>query len=248
MLCEYIMKKQASLQGTFKKSFRFATLCALVAVAEVGSARNSCGENVAVSTVYFVPHVLDYCSSPKPCAAFKRAVRMQGSGTLPGNKVLKYTGKTEDLGSCETAFGASGNCLIPYISVAADPRYYSMGDIIEMPAYKGKKITLPNGISFIHPGFFIVQDTGGAIKGKNRFDFFTGSLGMNNIMNVFGTRGPDDMRLADKTECSSHKKFDVVRRGSSQYSMSLAAIESVVNDMYSSSSKVMVASANSGAR
>lgn len=156
---------------------------------------------------------------------------MQGSGTLPGNKLLTYTGKVLPMGSCDTAFGASGKCLTPFISVAADPRYYSMGDIIQMPSFKGKVITLPNGKTMIHPGYFIVQDTGDVIRGANRFDFFTGSYGMFNANNAFGAKASHATRLLDKTDCSSNKQFSVVRRGHISYENSLASIEDAIRDV-----------------
>lgn len=235
---------------SLKKSMKFVPMvvCSLVAMGEVGSARNSCPDGLAQSTVYFVPHIKNYCPSSTPCEKFKRQVRMQGSGTLPGNKLLTYTGKTVDLGSCQTAFGASGNCLIPYISIAADPRYYSMGDIIDMPSLKGKTVTLPDGKTMKHPGYFIVHDTGGAIKGKNRFDFFTGGYEMRDPDNSFGTKASHDMQMVDKNVCTNNKRYSVVRRGSSDHQQKLLAIEDALRGSSDSSQRVMVASASGGTR
>ena len=61
-------------------------------------------------------------------------------------------------------------CLEPYYSVAADLSIYNLGDVIYMPILKGVK--LPNGK--IHDGYVIVRDSGQKIKGRGRFDFFTG--------------------------------------------------------------------------
>jgi membrane-bound lytic murein transglycosylase A len=189
-----------------------------------------CPQGIATTTMYFVPHVKDYCSSSQPCKAFKNEVKLQGAGTLPGNKILTYTGAILNLGSCKTAIGASGKCLTPFISVAADPRFYSMGDIISMPALKGKKIRMPDGTTMIHPGYLVVDDTGGAIKGANRFDFFTGSYNMTDSKNAFGVNGPDDTKMSGKKECVARKAFTVVRRSSAQYGTALASIEDAVND------------------
>jgi len=185
-----------------------------------------CAQNVASTTTYFVPHIKDYCPEPEesPCPKFPREVRMQGTGTLAGNKVLRYTGKVEYLGKCSTAIGAAGKCLLPYFSVAADPRFYRMGDIINMPGMKGKTVTMPDGTEMEHPGFFIVHDTGGAVKGPNRFDFFTGSMGLLNTKNTFGAKNPLTSMSA-KNQCSSRKRFSVIRRGSDKYQQSLAMIE-----------------------
>lgn len=159
---------------------------------------------------------------------------------MPGGKLLTYTGKKINLGSCDTAFGASGNCLIPFISVAADPHYYQMGDIIKMPSLQGKLIHLANGKTMIHPGFFIVQDTGGAIRGPNRFDFFTGSFNYNNNKNDFGIYATKETQMSDKGDCDDRKQFTVVRRSSSSYQDSMLAIE----DSVRKSSDTQVASAD----
>ncbi len=65
-------------------------------------------------------------------------------------------------------------CMDPYYSVAADLSIYNLGDVIFIPLLKG--LRLPNGE--IHNGFVIVRDTGSAIKGYGRFDFFTGFFGL----------------------------------------------------------------------
>ncbi len=61
-------------------------------------------------------------------------------------------------------------CLDPYHSVAADLSIYKLGDVIYVPAFVGT--ILPNGET--HDGYFVVRDTGGAIEGYGRFDFFSG--------------------------------------------------------------------------
>ncbi|PIS10024.1 MAG: hypothetical protein COT73_11470, partial [Bdellovibrio sp. CG10_big_fil_rev_8_21_14_0_10_47_8] len=47
---------------------------------------------------------------------------------------------------------------------------YPLGGVIFVPAAGG--LNLGNGR--IHNGFFVIRDSGGGIKGKGRFDFFTG--------------------------------------------------------------------------
>lgn len=189
---------------------------------------SSCQKHVASSSTYFVPHIKDYCSPAlSPCKAFKKEVRMQGSGTMLDNKIYTYQGKIRNIGACNTAIGAAGVCLTPFISVAADPKYYSMGDIIDMPSMKGRKIKLPSGKTLTHPGYFIVQDTGGAIKGPNRFDFFTGSFGADDPKNAFGYEGFSDLAMTDKNKCINKKQFRVVRRNKPAYDGILAQIDNV---------------------
>lgn len=72
-------------------------------------------------------------------------------------------------------------CLDPFYSVAADLSLYKLGDVIFLPDVKG--LQLPDGT--IHNGFFIVRDAGGNIKGKGRFDFFTGFYGPFSSTNPF---------------------------------------------------------------
>lgn len=218
-----------------------AILGSLVLVANAGS--NRCTNNIVKSSVYFVPHVRDYCKTPEPCKAFKKEVKLQGSGTLPGNKLLTYSGKTINLGDCDTAFGASGKCLIPFISIAADPKFYRMGDVIEIPSMKGKKITMPNGSTMTHPGYFIVHDTGGAIKGENRFDFFTGSFQYTDPENAFGLKAASDMKMTDVSDCSDRKQFAILRRSDAAYNTIVASIENAVSG---SSKGTMVASGKKG--
>lgn len=74
-----------------------------------------------------------------------------------------------DRNRCPFGYGARGICLDPFFTVAADLTIHKLGDVIFVPSIKGVK--LPNGE--VHDGYLIVRDKGGAIKGKNRFDFFT---------------------------------------------------------------------------
>ena len=52
---------------------------------------------------------------------------------------------------------------------------------------KLKGLKLPNGET--HSGFMIVRDRGGAIKGANRFDFYTGILDYRDEKNPFTPAG-----------------------------------------------------------
>lgn len=70
------------------------------------------------------------------------------------------------LTAADGPIGTAGVPLTPLISVAADPRHHPLGSLIrvEYDPTMGLK-----------DGYAIVQDTGGAIKGPNRIDLFTGS-------------------------------------------------------------------------
>ncbi|MES2803520.1 MAG: 3D domain-containing protein [Bdellovibrionota bacterium] len=90
-----------------------------------------------------------------------------------------------DKDKCPYGLGVKNICLDPYYTVAADLTYHDPGDVIFVEEMKGTK--LPNGE--VHAGFFIVRDRGGAIKGANRFDFYTGMLHYKNEDNPFTPLG-----------------------------------------------------------
>jgi 3D (Asp-Asp-Asp) domain-containing protein len=59
--------------------------------------------------------------------------------------------------------GVQGYALVPYRSLAVDPRYIPIGHVVEMPELRG--VTLPDGTT--HDGCFIAADGGGAIRGHH---------------------------------------------------------------------------------
>lgn len=140
----------------------------------------------------------------KVCPQFLSAVRMQGSGhvSFKGKKYrVHYSGNVELVSKtkCSTAIGAANQCLIPFVHIAADPQYFNMGDIIEVPELRYMRVPRADGKGeFIHPGYFIVGDTGGAIKGNNRFDFFTGK---GNPMGKENPFGPYGKKMTDEGNC-----------------------------------------------
>lgn len=140
----------------------------------------------------------------KVCSKFLAAVKMQGSGhvSFKGKKYrLHYSGNMElvSKSKCSTAVGAANQCLIPYVHIAADPKYFNMGDIVEIPELRYMRLPRADGKGdFIHPGYFIVGDTGGDIKGNNRFDFF---VGKGNPMGKENPFGPYGKKMTDENNC-----------------------------------------------
>lgn len=193
-----------------------------------------CAPGIATTSIYFTPHIKDYCAGKIPCADFKRVVRDAGSGTVYGNRLLTYRGKIISKGRCPTAYGKSGSCLTPFISVAADMRYHNFGDIIQMPGLKGKTFRLPSGKFFKHPGYLVVQDIGGGVKGHNRYDVYTGAHGLYDKSNPIGIYAPMKFRFGAKQVCSSEKKFTIVRVGTSRQKQLLASIRESLNNSPSS--------------
>jgi 3D (Asp-Asp-Asp) domain-containing protein len=177
-----------------------------------------CGGQKATSTVYNLPQE-DKRETWKGFRTFQSAVNMQGSGRRANGKIARYKGPDVTVpSSCKTTTtSASGQCLLSYFSIAADPRSgWRMGDIIYMRSLADQEITLPSGRRVRHPGFLIVHDTGGAIKGPNRFDFFIGPTATRD--SAF-----QKFKLADKNECAG-KDYQKVERGSAKYSDALAQI------------------------
>jgi len=82
---------------------------------------------------------------------------------------------------CKFGFGVKKSCLDPFYTLAADLTIYQPGDVIYIPRVAG--LRLPNGSK--HNGYFIIRDTGRAIKGHGRFDFFSGYYGWKNSENPF---------------------------------------------------------------
>lgn len=88
----------------------------------------------------------------------------------------------------DRSHGYKTMCLDPFFSVAADLHIYNLGDVIFIPSAVG--MTLPDGST--HDGYFVVRDSGGAIKGDGRFDFFSGFKSANSNLNPLGNLGFGD--------------------------------------------------------
>jgi 3D (Asp-Asp-Asp) domain-containing protein len=104
-------------------------------------------------------------------------LRMEGSGLLLDGRVLNTHGNCKfGLGKCFETLdpvrhpfgrGAGQRPLIPFKSVAVDPKVVPIGEPIYIPELDG--ILLPDGS--VHDGCVRGDDTGGGIK-KRKMDFF----------------------------------------------------------------------------
>lgn len=119
-----------------------------------------------------------------------------------------YLFKVVDKKTCPFGYGVKKICLDPYFSVAADLKYHKPGDVIFVEDLKGVK--LPNGE--VHDGFFIVRDKGGAIKGANRFDFYTGLVTYRDDANPFTPLGFSNQRAAFSYRKATAKEAYDVRK------------------------------------
>lgn len=189
----------------------------------------ACKVPIATTSFYYTPDAKVICGryyakNERPCAKFIEDANMQGSGIQSPGILYRYKQSPRELGNgCKTTFGFAGTCLIPYVSIAADPSYHNMGDYISMPAMKGKKVTLADGRVLTHPGYFRVDDTGGAIDGRTRFDFYTGPLGLGQKRNSFSDSSGSDFSMENKKICSPRKTYENVK-SSQEKAIAKAAI------------------------
>lgn len=110
------------------------------------------------------------------------ALRLEGSGLLRDGRVVNYTGPCKfgygtcfeqlDLSEFPFGRGAGQRPLIPFKSVAVDPRVIQLGEPLYIPEFDG--MALPDGS--IHDGCVRADDTGGGIKGR-KMDFFVVTYG-----------------------------------------------------------------------
>lgn len=160
---------------------------------------------------------------------FWKKVSLNGSGLTNDGKKVTYYNRLPHLnigtngevcdGKKGSVPGSGGLCLTPFFSIAADLKYYSIGDIICVNELKDKSFVLPKHGLVKHSGCFIVGDKGSAIKGENRFDFFVGTA-KSNAKNPF-------KELMNKKSC--RHSFSVVRVGSVQWVEKIKEIEASMN-------------------
>ena len=87
------------------------------------------------------------------------------------NKKIGYTLWAPARG--EYGDGVSGFKLVPFRTVAVDRKFIEIGTLIYIPQAVGVVITLPNGNTAKHDGYFFAADVGGDIK-TNHIDTFFG--------------------------------------------------------------------------
>ena len=110
------------------------------------------------------------------------SLKLEGSGLLRDGRVVNYTGPCKygygtcfqqlDLTDFPFGRGAGVRPLVPFKSVAVDPRVVRLGEPLYIPEFDG--MVLPDGS--IHDGCVRADDTGGGIKGK-KLDFFVVTYG-----------------------------------------------------------------------
>jgi 3D (Asp-Asp-Asp) domain-containing protein len=105
---------------------------------------------------------------------FKRDLVKQGTGVLRDGRTVYFLRRIDGESRFRVTgerwgIGSTGCPLIPYRTVAVDPRFVKLGTTIYIPQLKGAK--LPDGT--VHDGLFIASDRG-RFRGAH-IDFFAGA-------------------------------------------------------------------------
>jgi 3D (Asp-Asp-Asp) domain-containing protein len=140
------------------------------------------------STYYYVISEEDYSGEARTAAVksmdgevlalvsprFKKALTMEGTGVLLDSRILNYVGSkmgTSRFTVIKEPFGrgSTGCSLIPFKSIAVDPKVIPLGSIIQIKETIG--MILPDGSK--HNGLWFADDIGQIISGS-RIDLFIG--------------------------------------------------------------------------
>ncbi|MEZ4400191.1 MAG: 3D domain-containing protein [Kofleriaceae bacterium] len=114
--------------------------------------------------------------------AFAGQVAMQGTGRLRDGRMVNVATGCKCGRPCFHVLqrhrtwgtGGSGRALVPFRSVAVDPKVIPMGSLLYLPALDGVRMPGPPGVgAFIHDGCVVAVDTGGGIQGQ-QLDLFVG--------------------------------------------------------------------------
>ena len=106
---------------------------------------------------------------------FRRQLDTEGSARLRDGRIVNIEERVGGtmrylvVRGAPFGVGAPGYRLVPYRTVAVDPRRIKLGTVLYIPALVG--IPLPTGE--VHDGFGFAHDTGRGITG-NRVDIFVG--------------------------------------------------------------------------
>ncbi len=113
-------------------------------------------------------------------SAFVFELKLEGSGILRDGRILNYDGECDyGMGTCFKTLaldqhplgaGVQGRPLVPFRSIAVDPRFIPIGATVYVPELVG--VLLPDGTR--HDGCLRADDMGGAIK-EHKIDFFVES-------------------------------------------------------------------------
>ena len=130
-------------------------------VMRIGYAGQNGREYVAIGRLLRERGILQSPISMQSITAWLRAHPEEGRALMRENKSYVFFQELTGPGP----LGALGRPVTPGVSVAADPRFVPLGAPVLLAA-------MDNGRA---NGLWVAQDTGGAIRGANRFDTFWGA-------------------------------------------------------------------------
>ena len=168
-------------------------------IAIAGKVKECCGYPIAEKegfrlSFYWIAYESEYANEPYDTAIYTRAgyyigsfpsayifeLKLEGSGILRDGRVLNYDGECNyGMGTCFKTLaleqhplgaGVQGRPLVPFRSIAVDPRFIPIGATVYVPELVG--VLLPDGTR--HDGCLRADDMGGAIK-EHKIDFFVES-------------------------------------------------------------------------
>lgn len=113
------------------------------------------------------------------CESFANCLCMEGTGRSWDGRLFNWDTRVQgracftevDTSLFPWGAGVQGFALVPYRSLAVDPRYIPWGHVVSIPALQG--LRLPDGQA--HDGCFVAVDGGGAIRGHH-IDLFLPSI------------------------------------------------------------------------
>jgi 3D (Asp-Asp-Asp) domain-containing protein len=185
-----------------KGKMAILALCSSVAVGLASESMNPAANLIGKfrNTHYYVVMESDFKGEPidsiilnmqeeilvRVNSKFKRAMDIEGTGKLIDGRVLNFAGRKN--GQIRYRFTQSswgdgiGTCqLVPFHTVAVDPRRISVGSLVQIDETLG--MLLPDGSR--HDGLWRAEDVGSAIQG-DRIDLFVGEGGNIKILEAAG--------------------------------------------------------------
>jgi 3D (Asp-Asp-Asp) domain-containing protein len=100
--------------------------------------------------------------------------------------------------------GVKNYRLIPFRTIAVDPTVIPYGTVLYIPKARGQVVTMPDGTTAIHDGYFFAGDTGGLIK-ENHIDVFIGVAKSNPFSWISSSQDQTfSAYIVDKADIKTH--------------------------------------------
>ena len=150
---------------------------------------------------------LTWCTS-----RFADELAMEGTGRSWDGRLFNWSTRREGR-SCYVevdptlypfGIGVAGFALVPYRSLAVDPRFVPLGSTVELPELIG--MPLPDGST--HDGCFVAVDRGSAINGHH-LDLFLPSPAAHRALQRMGWL-PDSVHVVlDSPRCEAARSYAI---------------------------------------